>query len=81
MAVSPATAVNVTFAKGKKYLARHNKSFKITIVKRTAKTITFISEVDGKASPFGVETKKVRTLNGSEYFVDGIFIYYADQTK
>ena len=69
------------FKTGKEYLALKLKSFKITIIKRTAKTVTFTLEANGEKSPFGVSTKKVKVINGSEYFFDGIGEYYADQTK
>lgn len=66
------------FETGKEYPALNNKSFKITIVKRTPKTVTFTLKVDGEESPFGASTKKVKIVNGSEYFVDGIQQYYAN---
>lgn len=65
------------FETGKEYPGLNNKSFKITIVKRTPKTITFILKVDGEESPFGASTKRIKIVNGSEYFVDGIEQYYA----
>lgn len=65
------------FETGKEYSALNNKSFKITILKRTPKTITFTSKVDGEESPFGASTKKVKVINSSEYVIDGIAQYYA----
>lgn len=75
------TATVPVFEVGQEYLGLGLKTFKIKIVKRTPKTITFTSEANGEASPFGAETKKVKIINGSEYFNDGIAQYYADQTK
>jgi len=77
-AVNTATS---TFEVGKEYLAWHNKSASITIIKRTPKTVTFINVVNGETSPFGASTKRIKIVNGSEYFVDGIFCYQADQLE
>lgn len=70
--------VTPMFETGKEYRALNSKSFKIKIVKRTPKTVTFTLKVDGEESPFGTSTKKVKIVKGSEYFIDGIQQYYAN---
>lgn len=69
-----------TFEVGKKYLAWYNKSSSITIIKRTSKTVTFVNVVNGETSLFGATTKRIKIVNSSEYFADGIFCYQADQS-
>lgn len=76
-AVKTATS---TFEVGKKYLAWYNKSSSITIIKRTRKTVTFTNVVNNETSPFGATTKRIKIVNSSEYFADGIFCYQADQS-
>lgn len=70
--------VTPMFEIGKEYPALNNTSFKITILKRTPKTVYFTLKVDGEESPFGVSTKRVKIVKGSEYFIDGIQQYYAN---